>query len=109
MHRLAIPAGKEDSKTAKRRAALEARLRRMRDLYELGDLRRAEYVARHDAINTEPSTLTPAPIPSLDQAPQALEDFTIFCEHETDPTAKPQFLALIFENVWLDHDRIVAV
>jgi hypothetical protein len=32
----------EDSQTAKRRTALEERLRRMRDLYELGDLHRAE-------------------------------------------------------------------
>jgi hypothetical protein len=50
----------------------------MRDLYELGDLHRAEYVARRDAINAELSALTPAPIPDLDQARQVLEDFTIF-------------------------------
>jgi hypothetical protein len=27
----------------------------------------------------------------------------------TDPTAKRKFLSLIFENVWLDQDRVVAV
>ena len=81
----------------------------MRDLYELGDLHRAEYVARREAINAELSALTPAPIPDLDQARAVLEDFTIFWTAKADPTAKRQFLALIFENVWLDHDRVVAV
>ncbi len=109
LHRLASPAAKEDSKTAKRRPALEERLRRMRDLYELGDLHRAEYIARRDAINTELTALTPAPIPDLDQAQRVLEDFTIFWKRETDPAAKRQFLTLIFENVWLDHDRVIAV
>jgi hypothetical protein len=42
LRRLSSPAAKEDSQTTKRRAALEERLRRMRDLYELGDLHRAE-------------------------------------------------------------------
>jgi hypothetical protein len=99
----------DDSHTTKRRAALEERLRQMRDLYELGDLHRAEYVARREAINAELSALTPAPIPDLDQARQVLEDFTIFWTNEADPTAKRQFLSLIFENVWLDQDRVVAV
>jgi len=83
----------------------------MRDLYELGDLHRAEYVARREAINAELSALTPAPIPDLDldQARQVLEDFTIFWTGEADPAAKRQFLSLIFEGVWLDQDRVVAV
>lgn len=38
-----------------------------------------------------------------------LEDFTIFSEREHDPASKRQFLTLIFENVWLDHDRVIAV
>lgn len=97
------------SKTAKRRTALEERLRRMRDLYELGDLHRAEYIARRDAINAELSALTPAPTPDLDQARRVLEDFTIFWTREQDPANKRQFLTLNLENVWLDQDRIVAV
>lgn len=46
---------------------------------------------------------------SIDQARQVLEDCTIFWTGETDPTAKRQFLSLIFENVWLDQDRVVTV
>ena len=38
-----------------------------------------------------------------------LEDFTIFWRKETDPDAKRRFLSLIFENVWLEQDRVVAV
>jgi hypothetical protein len=99
----------EDSQNTKRCTALEERLRRMRDLYELGDLHRAECVARRDAINAELSALTPAPIPDLDQAQAVLEDFTIFWQNEADPTARRQFLSLIVENIWLDQDRVIAV
>jgi hypothetical protein len=48
-------------------------------------------------------------MPDLDQAQTVLADFTIFWQNETDPAAKRQFLSLIFENVWLDQDRVVAV
>jgi hypothetical protein len=69
LHRLSSAAtASEDRQATKRHTALEERLRRMRDLYELGDLRRAEYVARREAINAELSALTPAPISDLDQA-----------------------------------------
>ena len=109
IRRLSSDSAPETSETAKRRTALEERLRRMRDLYELGDLQRPEYIARRDAINAELSALTPEPIPDLDHARQVLEDFTIFWQNETDPAAKRQFLSLIFEGVWLDADRVVAV
>jgi hypothetical protein len=68
----------ETSEAAERQNALEERLRRTRDLYELGDLPRPEYIARRDAIHTELATLTPEPLPGLDQASKVLEDFTIF-------------------------------
>jgi hypothetical protein len=38
-----------------------------------------------------------------------LEDFAAFWQHETDPNAKRQFLQLIFDGVWLDDHRVVAV
>lgn len=59
------PEGKE---VTKRRASLEERLHRSRNLYELGDLTRPEYMARREAINTELAQLAPEPIPDLDQA-----------------------------------------
>lgn len=38
-----------------------------------------------------------------------LEDFTIFWQNETDPNAKRHFLHLIFDGVWIEDSRIVAV
>jgi hypothetical protein len=99
----------ETSETTRRRAGLEERLRRTRDLYELGDLTRPEYIARRDAIHTELDSLAPNPIPDIDQASKVLEDFTIFWTTETDPSAKRQFLGLVFAGVWLDELRVVAV
>jgi site-specific DNA recombinase len=99
----------ESSAVAARRAALEQRLTRARDLYELGDLDRPEYIARRDAIHAELDALAPEPTANLDQAGKVLEDFTIFWATETDPAAKRQFLSLVFGGVWLDQDRVVAV
>jgi site-specific DNA recombinase len=95
--------------TAARRQELEDRLRRARDLYELGDLARTEYIARRDAINAELSALTPQPTLDLDHARIVLEDFAVFWQREQDPTARRQFLHLIFDGIWLDDHRIVAV
>lgn len=38
-----------------------------------------------------------------------LEDFTVFWEEENEPAAKRQFLSLIFQGVWLEDNRVVAV
>jgi hypothetical protein len=99
LRRLSAPATPETSETTKRRAALEDRLRRARDLYEIGDLPRPEYIARRDAIHAELSTLAPQPIPDLDQARDVLEDFAMFWRTENDPNAKRQFLSLVFDGV----------
>jgi hypothetical protein len=107
--RLAGTATADTADTTKRRSSLEERLARARDLYELGDLTRPEYMARRDAINTELAQLSPGPLSDLDQARQVLDDFSIFWTRETDPAAKRQLLALIFERVWLDEQRVVAV
>jgi site-specific DNA recombinase len=109
LRRLAANAAPETAETVERRAALEKRLHRTRDLYELGDLPRTEYIARRDAIHTELATLAPQPLPDLDQARTVLEDFTIFWQNETDPNAKRHFLHLIFDGIWIENSRIVAV
>ena len=109
LDRLAATSTTETAEIAKRRAALEERLRRMRDLYELGDLDRPDYLARREGIHAELAELAPDPLPNLDQARQVLDDFGIFWRLETDPDAKRQLLSLIFERVWLDDRRVVAV
>ena len=99
----------ETAERATRRDELEERLKRARDLYELGDLPRPEYIARRDAIHAELAALTPQPTLDLDHARQVLEDFPVFWQSEHDPNAKRQFLHLIFDGVWLDDHRVVAV
>ena len=66
-------------------------------------------MARRDAINAELAASAPGPVPDLDQAQRVLEDFSIFWRKESDPAAKRQLLSLIFERVWLDEQRVVAV
>jgi site-specific DNA recombinase len=109
LRRLTNTSGTETADVAKQRIALEERLRRMRDLYELGDLDRPAHLARRDAINAELADLAPDPIPDLEQARKVLDDFGIFWRLETDPDAKRQLLGLLFEKVWLDERRVVAV
>jgi hypothetical protein len=78
LRRLAEDAGPEAHDVIVRPAVPEECLRRMRDLYELGDLERGEYVTRCNPINAELNALAPAPIPDLDEARGVLEDFSIF-------------------------------
>src|SRR5579862_1981331 len=46
---------------------------------------------------------------ALADSPQVLDDFSIFWDPRTDPAAKHHLLSLIFERVWLDEQRVVAV
>lgn len=52
LRRLSAPTAPETTETTKRRAALEERLRRARDLYEIGDLQRPEYIARRSSASS---------------------------------------------------------
>jgi hypothetical protein len=110
LHRLAGTATSETTATIRRRAALEERLRRLRDLYELGDLDRRDYLTRREAIQNELAELAPQPLPDLAEAKQWLDDFSIFWhQEEQDLEAKRQLLQLVFERIWLDQGRVVAV
>jgi len=42
-------------------------------------------------------------------AGRVLDDFGVFWRREEDPDAKRELLRLIFERVWLDDGRVVAV
>jgi hypothetical protein len=88
---------------------LEERLRRLRDLYELGDLSKPDYVPRRAALQEELAALAPTASPNIDLAGRVLDDFGVFWRVEDDPEAKRELLHLIFERVWLDERRIVAV
>jgi hypothetical protein len=54
VRRLSEDAFVDSAEAKRRRDALEERLRRLRDLYELGDLTKSEYVARRGTIHLRP-------------------------------------------------------
>ncbi len=98
-----------DEETRRRRRQLNERRKRLRDLFEMGDLDKAEYVSKRDAIDTELDGLAPGPTADLDGARAVLEDFGRFWEDETDPQIRRELLAQLFERVWVDAKKIVAV
>jgi site-specific DNA recombinase len=77
LRRLAAPATVDTAEVVRRRAALDERRRRVRDLYELGDLDRDEYLARRQAIDTELDSLAPGLAPDIDAARGVLDDFSL--------------------------------
>jgi hypothetical protein len=68
----------EDTDTARRRKQLTDRRKRLRDLYEMGDLSRAEYASKRDAIDAELDSLAPGPTADIEGARAVLEDFGRF-------------------------------
>jgi hypothetical protein len=108
LHRLASEEpGDED--TTRRQRQLTDRRRRLRDLFEMGDLDKAAYVSKRDAIDAELDSLAPGPSLDLDAARAVLEDFGRFWETETAPEPRRELLAQLFDRVWIDGQRIVAV
>jgi hypothetical protein len=99
----------ETKATARKRLALEERLRRLRDLYEFGDVDRNEYLVRRQEIQLQLAELTPEPLPDLDEAEKVLNDFSLFWRDQSNAEEKRQMLQLVFERVWLDEGRVVAV
>jgi site-specific DNA recombinase len=109
LHRLANGEHNDTEETARQRRQLNQRRQRLRDLYELGDLPKPDYVAKRNAIDTELDRLSPGPTPDLDEARAVLDDFARFWKTETAPEPRRQLLAQLFERVWVDGDRIVGV
>lgn len=75
----------------------------------MGDLDRAAHVSKRDAIDAELDRLAPGPSPDLDGARAVLEDFGTFWKTEPNPEPRRELLAQLFDRVWIDGQRIVAV
>lgn len=99
----------DNADTVRRRAQLKDRRKRLADLFEMGDVNRAVYVAKRDAIDAELDSLAPGPTPDLDGARAVLEDFGRFWELEPDPVRRRELVSQLFEHVWIDERRVVAV
>jgi site-specific DNA recombinase len=85
LHRLASGEDSDTEDITRKRRQLNERRKRLRDLYELGDIDRANYISKRDALDTELDALAPGPTPDLDGARAVLEDFGRFWKDETDP------------------------
>jgi site-specific DNA recombinase len=92
-----------------RRAELAEQLRRLQDLFVLGDLTKAQYVMRRQAVQDELERLAPPADPQLSEAEQVLADFSSFWEREHAPAERHRLLATLFEQVWQDDGRVVAI
>jgi hypothetical protein len=92
-----------------RRRELLDQLQRLQDLYVLGDLTKAQYVMRRQALEEEVQRLGPPTDPASERAKELLEDFPRFWEIETDPAERRKLLLSLFAQVWAEDGRIVAV
>ena len=99
----------EQGDHAARRSELTEQLRRLQDLYVLGDLTKAQYVMRRQALQDEIERLAPPADPQLTQAERLLSDFAAFWEAETSPAERHRLLTTLFEQIWQDNGTIVAV
>ena len=92
-----------------RRRELLDQLQRLQDLYVLGDLTKAQYVMRRQALEEEVQRLGPPTDPACDRAQALLEHFPRFWEIETDPAERRKLLLSLFAQIWAQDGRIVAV
>jgi hypothetical protein len=98
-----------DADTDRQRRTLKDRRKRLRDLYEMGDIERTEYRAKCAEIDDGLDSMAPGPTADLDGARAVLEDFGRFRESEADPVKRRELVGQLFERVWIDESRIVAV
>jgi site-specific DNA recombinase len=92
-----------------RRGELIGQLERLRDLYVMGDLTKEKYVINRQAIEEELERMGPPLDPQLDQAEAVLRDFTRFWDSEPKAAERRKLIASLFDRVWEDEGKIVAV
>jgi DNA-binding transcriptional ArsR family regulator len=92
-----------------RRKELMGQADRLKDLYMLGDLTKAQYIMRRQAIQDELERLEPTIDPDVAEAEQLLSNFAEFWEVESASAERRRLLLSLFEQVWEDGGRIVAV
>jgi site-specific DNA recombinase len=95
---IASAAGEQGDHAA-RRSELTDQLRRLQDLYVLGDLTKAQYVMRRQALQDEIERLAPPADPQLAQAERLLSDFAAFWAAETSPAERHRLLTTLFEQI----------
>ncbi|HEY1688507.1 MAG TPA: recombinase family protein, partial [Solirubrobacteraceae bacterium] len=92
-----------------RRKDLHGQLDRLQELYVIGDVSKGRYTMRRQAIEEELQRIDPPISPDLERAEQVLGDFASFWKAETDAVERRKLINSLFDNVWQDGGRIVAV
>lgn len=64
---------------------------------------------RRQTLEEELQRLAPPADPHLDRAQELLGDFARFWRAEPDPAERRKLLASLFDHIWQDAGRIVAV
>jgi hypothetical protein len=92
------------------RKALQARLNRIKEMYEWGHKSREEYLADYTAIQHKLQELTPADVRSqaLDRLASFLRDITAAWEHATQ-AQRNKLASCLFEAVWIKDKQLTAV
>jgi site-specific DNA recombinase len=94
---------------ATRRTELAGQIDRLKDLYLLGDLTKAQYTMRRQALQDELERLEPTIDPEAVKAERLMSNFADFWKIETAPGERRRLLLSLFEQVWEDNGQIVAV
>jgi len=91
-------------------AALTAQLERLKDLYQMGDLDRNDYVRRRERLQRQLSQAMPPPIRTLDveRATQLLGDLPTLLDAAT-PTQRRALLRQVLTSVWIEKFAVTAI
>ena len=95
---------------AKRRATLENRLARIKELYEWGHKAKDDYLADYDAIQRELKVLA-----SPEDKGETLNLLAHFLGNvvdawkETSQEQRNKLASALFEQVWIEHNRVVGI
>ena len=95
---------------AKRRATLENRLARIKELYEWGHKPKDEYLADYDAIQRELKALA-----SPEDKRETLDKLAHFLGNvvdawkEASQEQRNKLAGTLFEQVWIEHNRVVGI
>ena len=88
---------------------LEARMQKMKDLYELGDMSKEEYLRKREAIQKELRWLTPPEeeAKNLDKLAEFLVNVAEAWE-AADQEHRNKLARCLFEEVWVKDKQVVA-
>ncbi len=93
-----------------RRARLETRLERLKELYSWGDIGREEYLNERDAIRSELAQLTP-----LMEHDGSLDKLAVFLAnvadawHNANQEQRNRIACCLFQEVWIKDKEVIAV